>query len=380
MAATILDLQIRFEHNDEIEEKEEEQGKGHDMIIKGWKKWLAMMPKKDCLRASLPIHWAEDIISQSKCTALELNIDASYFARAEAISDLVSAIKVDESDGTCSIGIDITKYEDNMEQIANDIFDIVQTRSCRAERIDGSMQIIRPSLRILAPIFDFINHGSCHHEGIGSANAYFGLEEGNDDGGGEEEGADLFLVVRARRDIDTTTDEVLIDYGDSTRPAWRCLASYGFVPEYRKDEEEDNESVAEVYMDGVRYEVTSHTVPYEMVEAASASYLGEIQGPSALLLDDDNVENDYENETILTPELALRIAKRVSDAAFQLLIDPQKDEVRSSNDAGGNCGEDSESSIDIAKKLASSLRLSQHQVLLACALGLRDYAGTEDLE
>lgn len=390
LAATILDLQIRFEHydddNDEIVEEngddENSKQKGR-MIMKGWKKWLAMMPDKDCLRASLPIHWSEDIISQSKCTALELNIDASYFARAEAISDLVSAMNVDDPDGTLwgkeggSGGIDITKYEDNMEEIANNIFDIVQTRSCRAERIDGSMQIIRPSLRILAPIFDFINHGSCRHEGIGSANAYFGLEGGNDDdgdGSGEEEKDDLFLVVRARRDIETT-EEVLFDYGDSARPAWRCLASYGFVPEYRKDEEDDNESVAEVYMDGARYEVTSHTVPYGMVEAASASYLEEIKGPSALM-DDDKVENEYENETILTPDLALRIAKRVSDAAFQLLIDPRKEDERR-NYKGETYDDSSESSNEIARKLASSLRWSQHQVLLACALGLRDYAGSD---
>lgn len=350
LAATLLDLQIRYDDEKENPPLLQETSQTSSTMI-GLQKWLDMMPDEEYLRASLPIHWPQEIISKTKCTALELLVDASYFARAEAISDLVAASNVDDSDESIWGGIDLADY--NIEEMASSIFDIVQTRSCRAERTDGGIQI-RPSLRILAPIFDYINHGSCHHEGEGSANAYFGLE-------GDDE-KDLSLVVRARRDIEAK-EEVLIDYGDSARPPFRCLASYGFVPEFRKGDDTGDESIAEVYMDGIRYEVTSHTVPYEMVEAAAA----------ASYIEDDD-ENENENETLLTPEIALRIAKRVSDAAFQLLIDTestQKNKNEENEDAAR---------MKIASKLASSLRWSQHQVLLACALGLRDYAESNSNE
>ncbi len=45
---------------------------------------------------------------------------------------------------------------------------------------------------------------------------------------------DAKLVVRATRDI-AEGEEVLIDYGDSARPAWRCLTLYVFVQEYDVD-------------------------------------------------------------------------------------------------------------------------------------------------
>ncbi|MDV2687365.1 hypothetical protein RYX56_23750, partial [Alkalihalophilus lindianensis] len=81
------------------------------------------------------------------------------------------------------------------------------------------------------------------------------------------------LVVRARRDI-KADQEVLIDYGDSARPAWRCLSSYGFVPNYRVSSDEyfegEDECVAEVYFNGKRYEVSTDTIPTDLVEAAQA--------------------------------------------------------------------------------------------------------------
>lgn len=347
LAASLLDLQIRADI--------EGQNNSSD-LNKGLYKWLSMMPDEALLRASLPIHWPEDIVAQAKCTALELSIDASYFARAEAMADLKAAVKMKSN----HIEWKENKLEEHdVSKMAESIFDIVQTRSCRAERLDGIQ--LRPSLRVLAPIFDFINHGSRRHDGIGSANAYFGLEEVDD--------GDLSLVVRARNDIDAN-EEVLIDYGDSARPAWRCLASYGFVPNYRLtspddelDEGEEDESVAEIFMDGTRYEVGSHTVPYEMVEAASIALLEENQGPEVL---DDSIGDGNENPSVnlLTPEVALRIAKRVSDASFQLLLDPAGNEERNHH-----------GSILIAKQLSGALRWSQHKVLLNCAIGLRDYAG-----
>jgi hypothetical protein len=393
LAASLLDLQLCADvdyYNDGGNRNNDSQSDNDKDSVKiGLYQWLSMMPDEDILRSSLPIHWSEDIVPHAKCTALELSIDASYFARAEALSDLISAIHVEESDSLDEytnddnrtaesavtatkwekLGIDLDEYD--LDKMSSNIFDIVQTRSCRAERIDGIQ--LRPSLRILAPIFDFINHGSHRHNGEGSANAFFGLEGGGEEMNDNGNGDDLSLVVRASKAIEKN-EEVLIDYGDSSRPAWRCLASYGFVPNYRitsPDDElgegEEDESVAEIFMDGARYEVGSHTVPFEMVEAASASLLEEQQGLRAF---EEDVEESIDNgAAALTPEVALRIAKRVSDAAFQHLIEP------SSGEEGSESNQDE--ATQIAKQLAASLRWSQHQVLLACAVGLRDYAGRE---
>jgi len=332
-----------------------------DISLSAKNKWLSMMPDSEYLRASLPIHWPEEILSKAKCTALELTTDASYFARAEAVSDLTAALESSSPE----VQKQVEEHNLDLQTLCDNALDLVQTRSCRVERIDGVQ--LCPSLRVLAPIFDFINHGSSQYEKEGSSNAYFGLE------GDEEEGDELSLVVRARRGINAN-DEVLIDYGDSARPAWRCLASYGFVPNYRVALSDDgqfdgvDESVAEVFFDGGRYEVSTHTIPTELVEAAYAAYLEEEEGYRAFKA---MGEPNAEEENILPPEVALRIAKRISDAAFDLLID-HPEEVESKSDK--------DSDVDpkkVAKTLASSLRWSQHQVLLACAVGLRDYAARE---
>ncbi len=67
-------------------------------------------------------------------------------------------------------------------------------------------------------------------------------------------------------------EELLVNYGDSARPAWRCLSSYGFVPEYDVDlEVEDDwqnvESVTKLWMNGLRFEVDPHLVPYDLKES-----------------------------------------------------------------------------------------------------------------
>lgn len=132
------------------------------------------------------------------------------------------------------------------------IFRQVQTRSCRVERKCEDGVQWGPPLRVLAPVFDFINHGSSRDaDAAGGANARFGVEDG---GMCDTHGARL--VVRALRDV-AAGEEVLIDYGDSARPAWRCLTSYGFVPEYDVDSEAEEvgqnpENVAELWMNGMR--------------------------------------------------------------------------------------------------------------------------------
>lgn len=317
------------------------------------KQWLAMMPDPKILRASLPIHWPEEMVSKAKCTALEISTDSSFFSRAAAIANISERLrsidKIDEFLKDKMVDIDT---------LCSNALDLVQTRSCRVESIDGIQ--LCPPLRVIAPIFDFINHGSSKYDGYGSANAFFGLEG---------EGFDQALVVRAKRDVETG-QEVLIDYGDSARPAWRCLANYGFVPNYRILDPDDDvcdgadECVAELFYNGCRYEVSSHTIPTELVEAAHAIFLEEEEGVRAF----EMAMNPEETSDVFPSEVALRLAKRISDAAFDLVIEHSEDKDNSNN----------MSQIEsIAAQLAKALRWSQHQVLLACALGLRDYAARE---
>ena len=330
LAAVLIDAQMRTESKTQYE---------HAM-----KEWLSMMPDRDLLRSSLPIHWSEEDVESAKCSSLELAVDTAYFARADAVGKLMS----------CLEGFHV----ENLERVCNDALDLIQTRSCRVEKIDGVQ--ICPPLRVLAPIFDFINHGSSKHSNKGSSNAYFGLE-------GDDEGDDqASLVVRARRNL-KKDEEVLIDYGDSARPAWKCLHSYGFVPrykgatEYGKTVHYESEEVAEFFVHGSRYEVTEDVVPTSLVEAAYASYIEEKEGARAFQHDTESSDGrDFDGVDIFIPQVALRIAKRASDAAFDLLIEPASDDEGPTN--------------SIARESSKRLRLTQHHVLLNFANGLRDYA------
>merc|ERR1719329_2138110 len=89
--------------------------------------------------------------------------------------------------------------------------DLVQTRSCRVKRHDG----FGPTLRLLAPIFDFINHGGT------LSNAKFELED------------------------------------DSLDQAF-CIST-----DYAKFEEDY--SSAEIFMHGKRYEINSSVIPTDLV-------------------------------------------------------------------------------------------------------------------
>ena len=97
-------------------------------------------------------------------------------------------------------------------------------------------------------------------------------------------------------------DQVIIDYGDSAQPSWRCLASYRFIPEcYREDD------VAKVYVHGRCFEVGPSTIPVDLVATAST-----VNGCV------------LEEEPMLTPHIALSIAHHLSEGAFQLLQDPEE--------------------------------------------------------
>jgi hypothetical protein len=149
------------------------------------------------------------------------------------------------------------------------------------------------------------------------------------------------------------------------------LLSYGFVPQYNRipgpgestaDDDDDDENEAEVYIDGVRYEVGASSVPVEMVAAASA--LG--------YMPDFRESEPEQPEISLTPEIALRLARRISDVAYQMLLEPERDMY-----------DDHPAAVPtpfqvISNRLAASLRWSQHRVLLTCALGLGQFAADED--
>lgn len=220
-----------------------------------------------------------------------------------------------------------------------------------------------PPLRIIAPIFDFINHGSSLIDGEGYANAFFGIE--NDRMCDLQEAR---LVVRATRDL-LEGEEVLIDYGDSARPNWRCLTSYGFVPDHEINsnvvDEDYTKDVAELWMNGLRFEVDTQSVPYDLVEVAAAQILLDQD------LDDQQQEEDEEdgdeNEEVLelSPLVARVIAKRAREAAFNLILEPDVDDSEEVWDAP---------EFVHAMNLAALLRWSQHKVLMAFAENLLLFA------
>mmetsp|Transcript_87028 Transcript_87028/g.251351 ORF Transcript_87028/g.251351 Transcript_87028/m.251351 type:complete len:103 (+) Transcript_87028:3-311(+) len=93
----------------------------------------------------------------------------------------------------------------------------------------------------------------------------------------------------------------------------------------------------------------------------------------AAAFNSDHPVDDEEAEigVSLTPEVALKLANRISEIAYYLLLE-QHD-----NDGEGEQEQPSPSltAFDvISHRQAAALRWSQHRVLMACALGLREYA------
>lgn len=259
--------------------------------------WFSLLPHPNHLKASLPVHWDDDIVQSTTHTAFTMAVDSAYFARAMALQSM-------DVDSDLSAALDV-----------------VQTRTCRVQTSQGH------PLRLLAPVFDFFNH-AC------PATTEFALENDNDEA----------LVVRAVVDL-LKDQQVCIDYGPSTKPAWKSLVSYGFIPA-------EDEELAEVYLDGVRYEVGPDFIPETMVVAAASVYSSQ---PQAL---DDAV--------VLTPEIAVFLARRISDVAYNYLLFPGTDEDNAEREA-------SPESI-ISTRLASSLRWNQHCILLKCSSNLQDWA------
>jgi hypothetical protein len=405
LAASLLDAHIKHVEGSAAAATNDKGS--NPSLISGQAVWLEMLPDPKELRASLPVHWSEETVSRTRCCALELACDSAYFSRAEAVNKLLDGLQhllnssddddddtsdkpgvahtlrrllqnssgadVSGSDGTTTITDAPSSsqpqsplYTEDLELVCHNMLDIVQTRTCRVKHDDG----FGLPLRILAPIFDFINHGAG-----ASANADFHLTE-ND-----------ALVVTARRGLQSG-EEVLIDYGASARPGWRCLASYGFLPETSTttallqgadeagDEEvgvEVEEDTAEIFMYGVRYEVTSTTIPVDMVEAATIAMHDEYRQENPHIADAFTISK-------FSTSLALfRVAQRLSDAAYDLVLHNDDEDEGSNGQEDYNDDDEADTTMGrfVAESLAASLRWSHHRVLLDCAKGLRAYASMQ---
>ena len=187
----------------------------------------------------------------------------------------------------------------------------------------------------------------------GSANAFFELKPSF-----SHSLQDAKLVVYATRDI-AEGEEVLIDYGDSATPAWRGLTSYGFVPEY-----DESTCVAEMWMNGQRFEVDTQSVPYDLVEVAAAQALLDHS------YEDGEIEQVHSGESDGVPPFVARvIVKRATEAALNLITEPDEP-TEDDWDASGP-------DFVHAMSLASLLRWRQHKVLLMFADNLKAFAEQE---
>mmetsp|Transcript_16996 Transcript_16996/g.25726 ORF Transcript_16996/g.25726 Transcript_16996/m.25726 type:complete len:413 (-) Transcript_16996:1013-2251(-) len=260
------------------------------------KAWLDLLPTD--LNQILPIHWDDpSILTSTNCRPLELAVDSAYFAREHIIETLRAARP------------DIPRLE------LETCLDLVQTRACRIEQRNEDNETM--PLRVLGPMFDMINHDR-------NPNAEFIRGDNNT------------LVVRALRTIPKKS-QVLISYGvSSTQPAWRCLFSYGFVPEITDIYEDD---AAELVVDGMRFEINPTEIPFELIQLEAQR---------------DNVQDNVEDE-VLTPTIGNRIVQNLREAA---------EDLRQKNE---------EETKTIAHQLAANLRESNRRTLLACAGGLEEY-------
>jgi len=393
LAASFINIQQEvLQEVQQSDNNENDNNNTKNNILKGFHKWISLIPSPQQLRSSLPIHWNDNILSKARCYALEICVDSMYFTRADAVDVLLNGLKNNNNSACTNTNSNsdtttLLMEEKNLASRCHRALDIIQTRTCRADFSCSSSSssepyIVKP-IRILAPIFDFMNHG-----GALNTNAYFQLEEGSPSSLSSDN--ELYLVIRALKDINNN-DELCIHYGnENTKPTWKCLVSYGFVPNYKLiedddvEDEEENE-VAEVFLDGVRYEVGYSTIPIDMIHAMILTIELEMNhnGDGILLPNDDdtatptttstNTNNILdEHSPIVVSEACYRIAKRMSDVAFDLLLvndDDYNDELNEDDSSGNNAKERL-----ISLSLAAKLRYSQHRVLLTCAMNLRDYA------
>ena len=88
------------------------------------------------------------------------------------------------------------------------------------------------------------------------------------------------------------------------------------------------------------------------------------------------VDEIQPEDVVLTPDVARKIARRISDVGYFLLLEPELDPYDDFDE--GDSGDLLTPSEVLSYKLAASLRWQQHKVLLTCANGLENYAKEEE--
>lgn len=83
--------------------------------------------------------------------------------------------------------------------------------------------------------------------------------------------------------------------------------------------------------------------------------------------------DDFGDASLLTPDVAIPIAKRLSEVAFQLILEPG---AELESETHGEAKDVAAAEV-VAAELAANLRWSQFNVLLACADAMREYASEE---
>ena len=296
---------------------------------KGIQEWLRLMPSDTSLRKNLPIYWSDSILQSTGCRELELAVDSAYFARVEPLADLSAAAAA----GTTQAEIEYA-------------LDLVQTRAVRwstndennednNSNNDNSSSVASDYLRVMVPVFDLLNH---HYE----PNAEF-FRKGD------------YMTIRALRDIEADK-EVLIHYGSSTMPVWKCLFSYGFIPSIDEMYEHSTAEIIIVDDDDDddctnRFEVSPTEIPFELVQyyAKNLGYREE---------DLENVE--------FTSEIGLAIVEQLETSIKAL-----EKITTVVNDDDKNIQNSESSSLSL--QLVKDLRESHRRTLVTCVEGLKEY-------
>jgi hypothetical protein len=110
-------------------------------LLLGREIWRSTLPDKDILRASLPVHWDEDVLATAKCTALELAVDSAYFARANAVSNL--------SEELWEALMNFKQEEEDegilLERECNDVMDIALDMETLQRKCHDALDIVSPT-------------------------------------------------------------------------------------------------------------------------------------------------------------------------------------------------------------------------------------------
>lgn len=174
LAASLLDLEINTNTNN----KKYDNGDSANIIDEdlqfGRTIWQSMLPPKDILRASLPVHWGEEVLSTSKCTALEMAVDSAYFARASTVLELSHQLKgaleddefgalqeAVEHDELGECGNNDEGYLEEMllqQKVDDDVVDIVLDMEELQRKCHDALDIVSTYYNLLQALLFFFLH------------------------------------------------------------------------------------------------------------------------------------------------------------------------------------------------------------------------------